>query len=184
MKRCKLCGETKPLDEFYADKGCRDGRRPECKACTAAKRKQWYAANRDREIARVKAWQQANAERHNESQRTRRERPDVKAREREGHLRRKFNLTQDQYEAKLAEQGGGCAVCGKEPKPDKSLHVDHDHNTGEVRGLLCFSDNAALGHLRDDAERIQALLNYLLDHDPEIAELNHIVRLRLAALSA
>jgi hypothetical protein len=165
-KRCKICGEVKPLDEFYAEKGCRDGRRPECKSCNGAKRKLWYQANREKEIARVKAWQQANAERHSANQRTRRERPDVKARERQGHLRRKFNITQERYEELLAAQGGGCAVCSKRPKPGKSLHVDHDHTTGAVRGLLCFSCNAALGHLRDDPALIDALMAYVLGANP------------------
>jgi hypothetical protein len=163
-KRCKQCGEVKALDDFYAEAGCRDGRRPECKACTAAKRKRWYEANREREIARVKAWQQANAERHNENQRARRERPEVKAREREGHLKRKFGITQERYAELLAAQGGGCAVCRRKAKPGRSLHVDHDHATGEVRGLLCFSCNAALGHLADDPDRIHALSRYVLRH--------------------
>jgi hypothetical protein len=181
-RRCKHCGEAKPLDEFYADAAARDGRRPECKACTAARRRRWYEANREREIARVKAWQQANAERHNENQRRRRERPEVKAKEREGHLRRKFNLTQEEYEQLLNGQSGGCAVCAREPKPGKSLHVDHDHETGEVHGLLCFSCNAALGHLGEDRERITALSIYLLEHDAEFVVAGEKARERLAAL--
>ena len=63
--------------------------------------------------------------------------------------------------ARLAEQGGGCAVCGRPPKEGKSLHVDHDHETGYVRGLLCFSCNAALGHFQDDLDRIDAALIYV-----------------------
>ncbi len=70
-------------------------------------------------------------------------------------------MTQEEYEARLREQGGGCAVCGRPPKPGKSLHVDHDHETGHVRGLLCFKCNAALGQLDDDLERIEAALIYV-----------------------
>lgn len=80
---------------------------------------------------------------------------------RESHLRRKFGITQEQYEALPRSQGGGCAVCGRAPKPGKSLHVDHDHETGYVRGLLCFSCNAALGHFQDDLDRIEAALMYM-----------------------
>jgi len=54
---CKHCGERKVLADFYADGAARDGRRPEGKACTATRRKRWYEATREREIARVKAWQ-------------------------------------------------------------------------------------------------------------------------------
>ena len=43
----------------------------------------------------------------------------------------------------LAEQGGGCAICGAPPKT-RRLHVDHDHKTGEIRGLLCYRCNKAL----------------------------------------
>jgi hypothetical protein len=47
------------------------------------------------------------------------------------------------YEALLAAQGGGCAICGNPPKT-RRLHVDHDHKTGKVRGLLCHRCNRAL----------------------------------------
>jgi hypothetical protein len=62
VKQCNKGGATRPLEDFYAEKGGRDGRRPECKVCTGARRKQWYAANKKREIARVTAWQKANPE--------------------------------------------------------------------------------------------------------------------------
>jgi hypothetical protein len=58
----------------------------------------------------------------------------------------------------LAEQGGGCAVCGK-PDPE---HVDHDHRTNEVRGMLCFNCNQALGNVRDSVGVLGRLQDYLL----------------------
>ena len=160
-KRCRVCGEVKPLSEFYAMAGMRDGHRNDCKSCNLAAKAARYRANPGPTIARVQRWQEENRARHLANLRRRRERPEVKARERAGHLRRTFGITQDDYEAMLERQNGGCAVCGREPKPGKSLHVDHDHVTGERRGLLCFSCNAALGHLADDPKRIQALLDYL-----------------------
>lgn len=52
-------------------------------------------------------------------------------------------LTDAEYDARLAAQGGVCAICGNPPK-SRRLHVDHDHRTGTVRGLLCFRCNRAL----------------------------------------
>jgi hypothetical protein len=71
--------------------------------------------NARREIARVKKWQQENAERVNAYHRARRERPEVKAAGRAGHLNRKFGLTPLQYAIKLAEQQG-CASFGGAPR--------------------------------------------------------------------
>lgn len=50
----------------------------------------------------------------------------------------------------MTAQGGVCAICGRAPRDDISLHVDHDHATGAVRGLLCFRCNNAVGDLEDD----------------------------------
>jgi hypothetical protein len=60
---------------------------------------------------------------------------------RAGRLAAIFNLTVDEYDVILAHQGGRCAICGRPPKADKRLAVDHDHQTGYVRGLLCFLCN-------------------------------------------
>ena len=65
-----------------------------------------------------------------------------------------------EYDALLAAQGGGCAICGNAPKT-RRLHVDHDHKTGAVRGVLCFNCNQALGNSRDDVIVLQRLITYL-----------------------
>jgi hypothetical protein len=160
VKRCRRCGEDKPLDEFYAEKSGRDGRRPECKACTAAQRKQWYAANKEREIARVRAWQQANPDRVKASQHKNREQRNRKMREL--HLRNKFDLTPAQYDQMLDRQGGGCAICGDPARADSSLHVDHDHGSGEIRGLLCMRCNNAIGLLKEDPCLLRRAANYVV----------------------
>jgi hypothetical protein len=80
----------------------------------------------------------------------------------------------------LEAQCGVCAIC-KEPRPEeRTLHVDHDHETGEIRGLLCFRCNNAIGDLRDDVELIAALLGYLQRDD----ELDAVIRERAHALRA
>jgi hypothetical protein len=57
--------------------------------------------------------------------------------------RKGLGVTVEQYDAMLAAQGGGCAICGTKPKT-RRLDVDHDHKTGRVRGLLCHRCNRAL----------------------------------------
>jgi hypothetical protein len=54
-----------------------------------------------------------------------------------------LGVTDAEYDRLLAAQGGGCAICGNPPKT-RRLHVDHDHKTGRVRGLLCHRCNRAL----------------------------------------
>lgn len=164
MKRCRICDETKPLDAFYAMKGMRDGYRNECKDCNLRQRAEKYAADPDlqtRARERVRRWQEDNRERYLSKQAQYKHEGKLKIAARRSHLKRTFGMTQEEYEARLREQGGGCAVCKRPPKPGKSLHVDHDHETGYVRGLLCFSCNAALGHFQDDIDRIDAALTYV-----------------------
>ena len=74
-----------------------------------------------------------------------------------------YNLTQDQYEEKVKLQNGLCAICHKKPK--KILEVDHNHQTGSVRGLLCRKCNMALGFLHEDTEIITNLLQYIRDYN-------------------
>ena len=60
----------------------------------------------------------------------------------------------------IEAQGGTCAVC-----PGPPQHVDHDHETGEVRGILCFNCNQALGNARDDVQVLRGLARYLELHE-------------------
>lgn len=84
-------------------------------------------------------------------------------------IKRQYGITADQYDAMLAAQNGGCAICLRPPR-EASLHVDHDHaccperkkSCGKcVRGLLCEDCNRALGMLGDDRDRIKRVLEYL-----------------------
>lgn len=75
-------------------------------------------------------------------------------------LKYNYGITIDQYNAMLAAQGGGCALCGAEPKR-RPLDVDHCHETGKVRGLLCNKCNTSLGRLGDTLESILKIVSYL-----------------------
>jgi hypothetical protein len=183
MKRCKQCGQLKPLADFYAEKSGREGKRPECKACTAARRKAWYQHNRKREIARVRVWQQANPDRLKASRDRNRGRRNKKMRE--IHLRNKFGLTTEEYNRTLEQQGGACALCESAPTPGISLHVDHDHGTGEIRGLLCMRCNNALGLFREDPDLLKRAARYVTadaNHRSQRTKSERLARERVEAL--
>ena len=79
---------------------------------------------------------------------------------RDAYLKRKYGITEAEYDALLSTQGGVCALCGKKPGRVR-LAVDHDHVTGQVRGLLHVRCNRALGPLEwNDAVLVRAV-NYL-----------------------
>lgn len=81
----------------------------------------------------------------------------------------------------LAAQQGRCAICGREPRSGKHLHVDHDHDTGRVRGLLCFSCNAAIGQLHHDVDRVMRAAHDV-DDDATRDELTQLARQRAHGL--
>lgn len=135
-KRCWKCGETKQLTEFYrtSDK---------CKACHRAYRTSGET------VARRKVF---NAE-HSE---------EIRAYDREYRLRRDYGISLVEYDEMLEAQGGGCAICGKTPEENRRrLAVDHDHETGEVRGLLCIRCNHGLGNFLDSSELLRSAIQYL-----------------------
>lgn len=78
---------------------------------------------------------------------------------------RKYDLTPEQFDAMLERQGGVCAICRKPPTGGNTsarcLHVDHDHVTGEIRGLLCSNHNVALGLFEDSPAFLRQAANYL-----------------------
>ena len=171
MKTCKVCGIEKPLDDFYKMAQMRDGHRNECKACNLAAKAARYRADPEPTKARVRKWQAENRERAKEWQRLYAASGRKGANSRKYHLRKKYDLSVEQYDEMLAAQGGGCAICGRPPRDDIALHVDHCHETGRVRGLTCFRCNNALGDFNDDRQLLAQASAYLDRHDPEITEL-------------
>lgn len=82
------------------------------------------------------------------------------------NMRRRYGITLEDYERMEAAQGHGCAVCGAgiENLPERvgRFHVDHCHETGKVRALLCHWCNLAVGYLRDDPVRALEVAKYLV----------------------
>lgn len=95
---------------------------------------------------------------------------------------RKFGLTMEQYGAMLEAQGGGCFICGRPPREDSSLHVDHDHLTGRVRGILCFCCNNALADLQDDPALLRKAASYVSTNSVEVEEEVQMARARALSL--
>lgn len=81
------------------------------------------------------------------------------------NLRTRYGMTERQFEELLSEQSGMCAICGAVSAcanaPGKVLYVDHDHETGEIRGLLCRNCNSGLGMFQDKPELIAKAFLYL-----------------------
>lgn len=142
---CTSCGELFPETEegFYKSSSKTSGLSSWCKECT--KRKVREAEVRRRE-----------------------EDPEAFAAKKSRFNRRaklaKYGLTPEGYQELLESQGGACAICGvteNTRKGSDNFHVDHDHRTGKVRGLLCHHCNVALGMVDDDPDRLNAMITYL-----------------------
>lgn len=112
-----------------------------------ARARRWYEENPDVVLDRATKWHKENPRKSHNSK-----------------LKYAFGITVDQYEAMLAAQGGTCAAC-KLPLGKRRLAVDHCHESGAVRGLLCGACNTALGLLRECPKRMQALKDYIGRHN-------------------
>lgn len=172
LKICAGCGQEKALSEYYRREGYRNGIVARCKDCYREwHRKRYTPKNgatddpracsncgviytpRQRKASIYCSRQCGEAHRRESGQ------------VRDGHLRRKFGITQADYDGMLAAQGGGCAICGKRAEDQtrftRYLHVDHSHDTGRVRGLLCDQHNLLLGRFNDDPALLRRAADYL-----------------------
>lgn len=84
-------------------------------------------------------------------------------------LKRTYGITPEQYDCLLEKQRSCCAICGKHKSsfPNK-LYVDHNHLTGQVRGLLCHYCNTGLGNFGDDVKAMRAAIEYVEKYKKEV----------------
>lgn len=128
---CRTCDLRHPMTEFYFANGGKHRRRV-CKTCVDVRFKERRAANPERYARQSRRWS----------------------------IRTKYGLTEEQFEALLMEQQYRCQVCRVKLTKDIT-NVDHDHATNQVRGLLCFNCNVAIGHFRDDPNLMEAAASYV-----------------------
>ncbi len=80
---------------------------------------------------------------------------------RQQQLKVKYEITLEEFDLIFANQNNGCAICKSWSHNGRGWHVDHDHNNGRIRGVLCNNCNVAIGHMRDSIEILTAAINYL-----------------------
>lgn len=89
---------------------------------------------------------------------------------RDRHLQRKYGITADRFDEMLVAQGFRCLVCGDPAMGQiNPWFLDHCHDTGAVRGILCPSCNTGLGLFKDDPKRLIAAAQYLVDSRTAVA---------------
>mgnify|MGYP001581686368 CR=1 FL=1 len=145
LKKCRKCGKTKSVGEFYARNLSKDKVTPDCKDCVKQARKEKYGSLTSYRAQRREATQRIN---------------------RASSMRRKYGLSLQDYEDLLEQQGKVCAICGSPERRRMNgivipLSVDHCHETNKIRGLLCNDCNAGIAMLREDAEILRAAISYL-----------------------
>lgn len=134
--------------------------------------REYYEANKELIKARARQWKLDNPEKVKASQRRYSQTPErremrrayyhankAKAAARQRYeLKKLYGLTRAAYESMLDAQGGLCRICCRPMAPPA---VDHDHETGEVRGLLCRPCNTAIGLLGDSPQMLARAIEYL-----------------------
>lgn len=115
-------------------------------------------------VERGKLWRQANPERVKQNnKRWRKQNPQrAKYLNRRFVLKTQYGLSIEQFESLNASQDGCCKICGRSPYGEnKFLSVDHDHESGKVRGLLCRNCNTMIGGAEDKVETLRKGIEYL-----------------------
>lgn len=149
-KICRKCGKKKPktTKSFYRNRANKDGLTNNCKECMKEYNKEYRQTPEGRE----------NQRRH------------VRKCSRRVMLKSKFGLTLEQYNIMFIKQKGCCAICGRHQSEfKKCLAVDHNHETEQIRGLLCVVCNTRLSFFEDKVflKKMVAYLAKYATADPE-----------------
>ena len=162
LKTCTKCGAEKTLECFTKSKSGAGGINPRCKECTSAINRASYATNAERRKKRLMEFRKSNpgiVKKWNKTSNTRRAN-----KQSINNLFRLYGVTEEQYGKMLMYQNGKCAICKSESSNQtnmKRLVLDHCHNTGKPRGLLCNKCNTGLGMFGDRIETVVRAAKYL-----------------------
>lgn len=149
-KLCRTCKCEKPLDAFYFKKK-NNVYEFECKGCANDRSREYRKTNKHKIAKQRKQYREDNKEEHLHKKWVR-------------NLKSQYGITESEYIDILKAQKGACAICGtSESSSTKRFAVDHNHDTGEVRGVLCSSCNLGLGNLGDSPNRLISAFRYLLE---------------------
>lgn len=166
MKTCRICSEIKSLNDFYKNHKSKDGLRSECKECRIKAAQKWYRANPEKGQCSSNTWKQSNSEKVKRKTKLYREaNPDLI---RGQHLKQYWpNLCAkdalNKFNELKAKQNSCCAICGTDKPYGRANEfvVDHCHETGKVRGLLCHPCNSGIGMFKDKVDILNKAILYL-----------------------
>ena len=183
FKRCPDCQRLRPISDFGANRSRPDGLQFYCRSCVSTRGATAYRRIRERNGKSVRERVDVPAghkfcpgcrliKPHAEWHRNSSSRDGFtayckhcrKAKGRADHLKRTFGLTPNELAELIASQDGLCAIC----RSRLPRHVDHDHHTGALRGVLCGPCNMGLGQFRDDPALLGAAATYLRQHKPSV----------------
>lgn len=136
-----------------------------CKACNNSLRGEWQKANREKVAGAARRWRAAHPQKAKEVDARWKRANSEKVKT--GQQRRsvgKYGLSLLDRAELLRLQHCKCAVCYDELKSGKGAAIDHDHNSGKVRGILCSSCNTAIGLFKEDPRRMRDAIAYLERH--------------------
>ena len=159
MKTCTKCGYPQDESAFSRSKANADGFYTQCKTCVKEYAQSDIGKSKNRENCR--RWYKSHATTARKYERNYYH--NNKDYYKNYYLKRKYDFTLEQYDFCIQIQGNRCAMCDS-PEPGmgrKRFSVDHDHQTGKVRGLLCGRCNLLLGHSKDDVTLLQKGIDYL-----------------------
>jgi rubredoxin len=156
---CRRCGQVRDIEAFARSRNRRsNGRQYMCRQCAYIHARELGIKKRGVEGDKAErsrlssAWQARQGKLHPEK---------FRAARRRYHLKTRYDMDQAEFDKLLADQDNRCGLCETPNPGPKGWHVDHDHGSGEVRGILCNPCNVALGLFRDNPYTIQMALIYL-----------------------